>query len=112
MSYKAQSTTQNASAGLLINANLIGCKQYLAAFKILLICMIPKFVPRLPASSNFGNGISGTALPVKAANSIPLRTSHNMNLNTHPEVIYALRSRILRSQTTLSSDALVHCYIY
>ena len=112
MIYKAQSTTQNASAGLLSNANLIGCKQYLAACKILLICMIPKFVPRLPASSNFGNGISGTAFPVKAANSIPLRTSHDINLNTHAEVIYILRSRILSGQTILSSDALVHCYVY
>ena len=112
MSYKAQSTAQNASVGLLIDADLIGCKQYLAACKVLLICMIPKFVPRLPASSNFGNGISGTAFPVKAANSIPLRISHDMNLNTHPEVICALRSRILRGQTTLSSDALVNCYVY
>ena len=62
MSCETQSTAQNASAGLLIIANLIGRIEYLAACRILLICLIPKFVPRLPASSNFGNGLSGTTL--------------------------------------------------
>ena len=75
MSCKTQFTAQNASTSLLIIVNLIGRKQYLAACRILLICMIPKFVPRLPASSNFGSGLSGTAFRVKVANNIPLRTS-------------------------------------
>ena len=102
---------QNASAGLLIIANLIGGKEHLAACSILLICMIPKFVPRLCTSSNFGNGVSDTAFPVKVAYSIPICTSHKMRLNIHTEVIYALGSRTLSDQTTYSSNALVSCYV-
>ena len=84
---------QNASTGLPIIAKPIGRKQPLAACRILLICMIPKLVPRLPGCSNFGNGVLGAAFPLKVANNIPLRTNHNMDLNIHAGVIYTLRSR-------------------
>ena len=63
---------QNASTGFPIIAKPIGRKQHLAACRILLICMIPKFVPRLPGWSNFGNGVSGAAFQLKVANNIPL----------------------------------------
>ena len=53
---------QNASTGPPILANPIGQKQHLAACRILLICMIPKFVPRLPGCSKFGNGILGRSV--------------------------------------------------
>ena len=57
---------QNASTGLPIIANPIGRKQHLAAYRILLICMIPKFVPRLHGWSNFGYGVSDAALSAQS----------------------------------------------
>ena len=83
---------QNASTGVPILANPIGRKQHLAACRILLIGMIPKIVPRLPGCSNFGNGVWGSAFPLKVANNIPLRPNHNMNRNIHAGV-YTLRWR-------------------
>ena len=84
---------QNVSTGLPVIAKPIGRKQDLAACRILLICMIPKFVPILPSWSNFGNGVSGAAFPLKVANNIPRRTNRYMNLNIHAGVIYTLRSK-------------------
>ena len=109
MRCEAHFKAQNASTGLLIIVYLIGRKQYLAACRILLICMIPKILPRPPALSNFGNGVSDMGFPVKFARSTPLHTNHNMNLNTHAEMIYTLRSRILSGQASISSNASVNC---
>ena len=108
-SCEAPSTAQNAWANALVILNLIGREEDLVACRILLICMIPKFVPRLRTGSNFGNGVSGTAFPVKVAHDKPLHTNHNMSLYTHAEMIYPLRSRFVNGQTSISSDASVNC---